>query len=153
MIETAIDMAIGIPEVETGNLAKAIAKRCPALRHGVLIAPLGHPLSVFSESSSIRSKPIRSSHSRNSSVDSNDWSAQYSYSTASRGPELFASNTNSTVTMTLTKDANGKPIVMRILLDPCCTGTRLISARVADSLGLDIHTTCYTPRNFHVRRW
>ena len=27
---------------------------------------------------------------------------------------------------------------MRILLDPCCTGKGLISARVADSLGLDI---------------
>ena len=27
---------------------------------------------------------------------------------------------------------------MRILLDPCCTGTGLISARVADSLGLNI---------------
>ena len=46
-IETAIDMAIGIPEVETGNLAKAIAERCPAQRHGVLTAPLGHPLSVL----------------------------------------------------------------------------------------------------------
>ena len=40
-------MAIGIPEVETGNLAKAIAERCQALRHGVLIAPLGHPLSIL----------------------------------------------------------------------------------------------------------
>ena len=38
-IETAIDMAIGIPEVATGILAKAIAKRCPAQRHGVLTAP------------------------------------------------------------------------------------------------------------------
>ena len=44
-IETAIDMAIGVPEAKIGNLAKAIAERCPAQRHGVLIAPLGHPLS------------------------------------------------------------------------------------------------------------
>ena len=47
VIETAIDMVIGIPEVKTGILAEAIAERCPAQRHGVLIAPLGHPLSVF----------------------------------------------------------------------------------------------------------
>ena len=46
-IETAIDMAIGIPEVETGILAKVIAKRCPAQRHRVLIAPLERPLSVL----------------------------------------------------------------------------------------------------------
>ena len=46
-IEIAIDMAIGIPEVETGILAKTIAERCPAQRHGVLTAPLGHPLSVL----------------------------------------------------------------------------------------------------------
>ena len=49
-IETAIDMAIGVPEVETGNLAKAIAKRCPTVqRHGLLIALLGHPLSVLTK--------------------------------------------------------------------------------------------------------
>ena len=46
-IETAIDMAIGMPEVEIGNLTKEIAKRCPAQRHGVLIVSLGHPLSVL----------------------------------------------------------------------------------------------------------
>ena len=46
-IETAIDMVIGIPEVETGNLAKAIAERCSAQRHKVLTAPLGHLLSVL----------------------------------------------------------------------------------------------------------
>ena len=46
-IETAIDMVIGIPEVETGNLAEAIAERCPAQRHGVLISPLGQPLSAL----------------------------------------------------------------------------------------------------------
>ena len=40
--------------------------------------------------------------------------------------------------MTLTRDANGNPIVVRTLLDPCCTGTGLISARVADSFWLDI---------------
>ena len=46
-IETAIDMVIGIPEVETGILAKAIAERRPTQRHGVLIAPFGHSLSVL----------------------------------------------------------------------------------------------------------
>ena len=46
-IETVIDMAIGIPEVKTGNLAKAMAERCPAQRHGALTAPLGHPLLVL----------------------------------------------------------------------------------------------------------
>ena len=46
-IETAIDMAIGILKIETGNLAKAIAERYPAQRHRVLTAPLGHPLSVL----------------------------------------------------------------------------------------------------------
>ena len=46
-IETVIDMAIGIPEVETGILTKAIAERCLAQRHGLLAAPLGHPLSVL----------------------------------------------------------------------------------------------------------
>ena len=40
--------------------------------------------------------------------------------------------------MTLTRDANGNPIAMGTLLDPCCIGTGLISARVDDSLGLDI---------------
>ena len=48
--ETAIVTAtIVIPEaeVETGNLAKAIAERCPAQRHRVLTVPLGHPLSVL----------------------------------------------------------------------------------------------------------
>ena len=77
-------------------------------------------------------------------MNSNDWSAQYSYSTASRGPKVFAINTNSNknkkhpVTVALTRDANGNPIVMRILLDPCCTWTGLISARLSDSLGLNI---------------
>ena len=45
--DSAIIMAIGIPEVERGNLAEAVAERCQAQRHGVLIAPLGHPLSVL----------------------------------------------------------------------------------------------------------
>ena len=45
--ETAIDMTIDIPDVETGILAKPIAKRWPAQKHGVLTAPLGHPLSVL----------------------------------------------------------------------------------------------------------
>ena len=96
-----------------------------------------------SRRSSISSNPSRSSRSRSSSVDSNDWSAQCSYSTVSRG-QVFTISTNSNksnkhpVTVTLTKDAKGSPFVMRILLDPCCTGTGLISARVADSLGLDI---------------
>ena len=72
------------------------------------------------------------------------WLSQYSYSLKSRGPEVFTISTNSNksskhpVTMTLTKDIKSSPFVMRVLLDPCCTGTGLISARVADSLGLDI---------------
>ena len=45
--DSAIIRAIDIPEVERENLAEAIAERCPAQRHGVLTAPLGHPLSVF----------------------------------------------------------------------------------------------------------
>ena len=52
-VEIAIDsvtiMAIGIPEAETENLAKAAAGRCPAQKRGVLIAPLGHPLPVFTK--------------------------------------------------------------------------------------------------------
>ena len=43
--DSATIMAIGIPEAERENLAKAVAERCPAQRHGVLIAPLRHPLS------------------------------------------------------------------------------------------------------------
>ena len=90
-IETAIDMAIGVPEAETWNLAKAIAKRCPVQRHEVLIAPLGHPLSVFdqardcisrgsrqSRSSSIGSRQSRS-FSRRSSI-----SSRFSHSSLSR---------------------------------------------------------------------
>ena len=49
VIELAIIMAIGIPEAEIGNLAEAIAGRCPAQKRGVSIAPLGHPLSHLSE--------------------------------------------------------------------------------------------------------
>ena len=49
-IEIATDfatiIAICIPEAETENFAEAVAERCPAQRHGALIAPLGHPLSV-----------------------------------------------------------------------------------------------------------
>ena len=48
-IETVIDMAIGVPEADIENLAKASAGRCPAQRRGVLIAPLGHPLSVLAK--------------------------------------------------------------------------------------------------------
>jgi len=99
-----------------------------------------------SRRSSIISRPSRSPRSRSSSVDSNNsgLSSQNSYSTELHGPEVFAISTNSNksskhpVTVALTKDAKGSPFVMRILLDPCCTGTGLISARVADSLGLDI---------------
>ena len=98
-----------------------------------------------SRRSSISSRPSHSPRPTSSSVDSNDWLAQYSYSTASsRGPEGFAISTNSIksskrlITVALTKDVKGSPFVMRILLDPCCTGTGHISARVADSLGLDI---------------
>ena len=97
-----------------------------------------------SRRSSISSRPSRSPRSTSSSVDPDDWSAQYSYSTVSRGPKVFTINTNSNksnkhpVTVALTKDVKGNPFVMRILLDPCCTGAGLISARVAESLGLDI---------------
>ena len=42
---SAIIMAIGIPRARTENLAKAVAERCQAQRHGALIAPLGHPMS------------------------------------------------------------------------------------------------------------
>ena len=38
-IETVIHTAIGVPETETGNLAKAISERYPVQRHGVMIAP------------------------------------------------------------------------------------------------------------------
>ena len=44
-----IHTVIGVPEAEAGNLAEAIAKRYPVQRHGVLIAPLGHPLSVLTK--------------------------------------------------------------------------------------------------------
>ena len=47
--DSATIMVIGIPEAETENLAKAVAERCPAQRHGALIAPLGHPLSVLTK--------------------------------------------------------------------------------------------------------
>ena len=45
--------------------------------------------------------------------------------------------------MALTKDSNGNPIVTRTLLDPYCIGTEFISARVADSLGLDIRSATH----------
>ena len=52
-VEIAIDsvtiMAIDIPEAETENLAEAVAGRCPAQKRGVLIAPLGHSLSVLTK--------------------------------------------------------------------------------------------------------
>ena len=134
-----------------------------AQKRGVLIASLGlrTPFTIFDQArdsisggstrsmsssrrSSISSRPSRSPRSRSSSVDSNNWSAQYSYITASCG-QVFTISTNSNksskhpvTTMALTKDVKGSPFVMRILLDPCCTGTGHISARVADSLGLDI---------------
>ena len=47
--DSAIIMAIGIPEAERDNLAEAAAERCQAQRHGALIAPLGHPLSVLTK--------------------------------------------------------------------------------------------------------
>ena len=47
--DSATIMAIGIPEAEAENLAEAIVERCPAQRHGALIAPLGHPLSVLTK--------------------------------------------------------------------------------------------------------
>ena len=47
--DSAIIIAIGILEAETENLAKAVAGRCPAQKRGVLIAPLGHPLSVLTK--------------------------------------------------------------------------------------------------------
>ena len=48
--------------------------------------------------------------------------------------------------MALTKGVKDKPLVMRVLLDSCCTRTGLISAGVADSLGLNIQpaTHCGT---------
>ena len=42
-IETAIETAILISGADTENLAKVIVVRYPVQRHGVLIAPLGHP--------------------------------------------------------------------------------------------------------------
>ena len=48
-IDSATIMPIGIPEVETENLAEAVAGRCPAQKHRVLIALLGHPLSVLTK--------------------------------------------------------------------------------------------------------
>ena len=47
--DSAIIMEIGIPEAGTENLAKAVTERCPAQRHGALIAPLGHSLSVLTK--------------------------------------------------------------------------------------------------------
>ena len=47
--DSAIIMAIGIPEAERENLTEAVAERCQAQRHGALIAPLGHPLSVLTK--------------------------------------------------------------------------------------------------------
>ena len=47
--DSVIIMAIGIPEAEREKLAKAVAERCPAQRHGALTAPLGHPLSVLTK--------------------------------------------------------------------------------------------------------
>ena len=48
-IGSATIMAIGIPEAETEKVAKAVARRCPAQKHGVSIAPLEHPLSVLTK--------------------------------------------------------------------------------------------------------
>ena len=42
---STIITTIGIPEVETESLAKAVAERCQARKHGALVAPSGHPLS------------------------------------------------------------------------------------------------------------
>ena len=56
-IDSATIMAIGILEVERENLVEveAVAERCPAQRHEVLIAPLGHPLLVLTK---LRTPPI-----------------------------------------------------------------------------------------------
>ena len=43
--DSVMIMAICIPGAGAENLAKAVAKRCQAQRHGALIAPLGHPMS------------------------------------------------------------------------------------------------------------
>ena len=104
-----------------------------------------------SRCSSISSRSTRNSRARSSGVDSTQStrSSQYSCSTASHGPKLFAIDTNSNknskhpVTVALTKDVKDRPFVMRILLDPCCTGTELISAKVANSLGLNIRPATY----------
>ena len=45
--DSSMIVAIGIPGSETENLAKAVAGKCSAQKRGVLIAPLGHPLSVL----------------------------------------------------------------------------------------------------------
>ena len=48
--DSATIMAIDIPpEVERENIAVAVAESCPAQSHGVLITPLGHPLSVLTK--------------------------------------------------------------------------------------------------------
>ena len=47
--DSVIIMVIFIPGAGTENLAEAVAERCPAQRHGALIAPLGHPLSVLTK--------------------------------------------------------------------------------------------------------
>ena len=47
--DSAIIMAVRIPEAERENLAEAMAESCQAQRHGALIAPLGHPLSVLTK--------------------------------------------------------------------------------------------------------
>ena len=68
---------------------------------------------------------------------------------ASHGPEVFAINTNSKdsdkhpTPVGLTKDSEGNPLVMRILIDPCCTGTGPISARAAKRLGLPMKPTTH----------
>ena len=83
-------------------------------------------------------------------MDSGEVSALYSYSTASKLSlnEVFTVDTNSSeafkkcykhpVTVALAKDANGNPVVMRILIDSCCTGNGLVALKTTKTLGLDI---------------
>ena len=88
-------------------------------------------------------------------MDSGEVSALYSYSTALdlSLQEVFTVDANASeaskkcykhpVTMALAKDANGNPVVMRTLIDSCCTGKGLVALKIANTLGLDIRPATY----------
>ena len=83
-------------------------------------------------------------------MNSNDAFSLYSESTVSRG-QVFAIDASPTqaptesdkhpVTVALTKSVNGDAIVLRTLVDPCCTRRGLMSLKTAKSLGLEVQTT------------